>query len=195
MIDAVEVFRLFQQFRKDAIGVPGRGRRPLIKKSDRPNLDIPLGDTAQGGHASISLGRALAQPEKKVVLFDTEGDVLMGLGILPTIAEHLPQNFYHFMLDNECYATTGGQPVANAKKVSYDTLARGAGYPRAYSFDNLETLAINIERILSEPGPVFVALKVVPVIQNVPIGQRNYGKFHTPVEVFKDLRRELGIPD
>ena len=39
----------------------------------------------------------------------------MNLGVLPTIAEKNPKNFYHFMLGNECYATTGGQPVPNAK--------------------------------------------------------------------------------
>ena len=64
-----------------------------------------------GGHASFALGLALALPDERVVLFDSEGDVLMGMGALPTIAEKAPANFYHFMLDNGVYATTGGQPV------------------------------------------------------------------------------------
>src|SRR5215831_15834536 len=67
---------------------------------------------------------------EKIIVFDSEGDLLMNLGILPTIAEQAPKNFYHFLLDNECYATTGGQPVPNAKNVAYDVMARGAGYPR-----------------------------------------------------------------
>ena len=70
-------------------------------------------------------------PNRRVVLFDSEGDILMSLGMLATIAEQAPANFYHFLLDNECYATTGGQPVPNAQTVAYDMLARGAGYPRA----------------------------------------------------------------
>ena len=72
-----------------------------------------------------------------MVLFDSEGDILMSLGMLATIAEQAPPNFYHFLLDNECYATTGGQPVPNAKTVAYDMLARGAGYPRAHAFTEL----------------------------------------------------------
>ena len=74
----------------------------------------------------FALGLALARPADRVVLFDSEGDLLMSLGILPTVAELAPANFYHFMLDNECYATTGGQPVPNAKNVAYDVIARGA---------------------------------------------------------------------
>ena len=98
---------------------------------------MPLGDPAMGGHAGFAFGLALARPRGKVVLFDSEGDILMSLGMLATIAEQAPANFYHFLLDNECYATTGGQPVPNAKNVAYDTLALGAGYPRAHAFDEL----------------------------------------------------------
>ena len=100
-------------------------------------LDVPLGDPAMGGHAGFALGLAIAQPHRRVVLFDSEGDILMSLGMLATIAEQAPPNFYHFLLDNECYATTGGQPVPNASNVAYDVLARGAGYPRAFAFTEL----------------------------------------------------------
>jgi thiamine pyrophosphate-dependent acetolactate synthase large subunit-like protein len=79
-----------------------------------------MGDPAMGGHAGFALGIALARPKDRVVLFDSEGDLLMNLGVLTAVAELAPANFYHFMLDNECYATTGGQPVPNAKNVAYD---------------------------------------------------------------------------
>ena len=70
----------------------------------------------------------------------------MSLGALPTIAEQAPKNFYHFMLDNECYATTGGQPVPNAKNVAYDVMARGAGYPQAFAFDDAGRLCQQYSR-------------------------------------------------
>jgi len=128
-----------------------------------------------------------------VVVFDSEGDLLMGLGVLATVGEQQPKNFYHFMLDNECYATTGGQPVPNAKNVAYDVIARGAGYPRAFAFDNLESFAINIEAILIQPGPVFVAMKVLPEVENKPIGQRKRWQTRSREQVLKDLQQELGI--
>jgi thiamine pyrophosphate-dependent acetolactate synthase large subunit-like protein len=155
--------------------------------------DVPLGDPAMGGHASFGLGLALAQPEKKVVLFDSEGDVLMSLGALATIAEQAPRNFYHFMLDNECYATTGGQPVPNAKNIAYEVIARGSGYPQAYAFNNLEDFSNNIKAILDQPGPVFVALKVLPEIENDPIGRRRRWQTRSRDQVVRDLQQELGI--
>lgn len=192
MIETAEMLKIFQQYRGDAIVIPGRAGRHWTRISTRPNLDLPLGDPAMGGHASFAFGLALAQPNRKVVLFDSEGDVLMALGILPTIAEHRPRNFYHFMLDNECYATTGGQPVPNAKNVSYDLFARAAGYERTFAFDNLEAFAINIERILAGPGPVFAAMKVVPEIRKPADRHKRWvppSREHT----VQALQEELGI--
>lgn len=193
MIETAEILKVFQQYRGDAIVVPGKGARYWNDISTRPNRDVHLFPAAMGGRSSFAFGLALAQPDKKVVLFDTEGDLLMGLGTLSTVAEHQPKNFYHFLLDNECYATTGGQPVPNAKHIAYDVLARGAGYPHAYAYDNLESFAINVERILSQPGPAFVALKIIPEIENEPIGQRKRWAARTREQVVKDLWQELGI--
>src|SRR5262245_6611137 len=193
MFRTADMLRIFQKHRGDAIVVPGRGGRHWAEISTWPSRDVPVGDPAMGGHAAFALGLALARPGEKVMLFDSEGDLLMSLGILPTIAEQAPANFYHFMLDNECYATTGGQPVPNAKNVAYDVIARGAGYPRAFAFTRLEDFEANIGAILAGPGPVFAALKVVPEVENVPIGQRRRWQTRTRERVLDDLRAELGI--
>jgi thiamine pyrophosphate-dependent acetolactate synthase large subunit-like protein len=193
MFQTADMLQVFQQYRGDAVVIPGRGGRHWTKISTNEKRDIPLGDPAMGGHASFALGMALAQPSERIVLFDSEGDVLMNLGTLVTIAEKAPQNLYHFMLDNECYATTGGQPVPNAKNVAYDVIARGAGYPSAYAFDNLEDFSTNIERILGEPGPVFVAMKVYPEIENQPIGSRTRWQPRTRTQVVQDIKKELGV--
>ena len=193
MMHTADMLRAFAPFREDAIVIPGRGGRYWTELTSRPNLDLPLGDPAMGGHAGFALGVALAHPDKKVMLFDSEGDILMGLGMLVTIAEQQPPNFYHFLIDNGCYATTGGQPVPNADNVAYDVLARGAGYPRAFAFDELDQFSRNLSELLSRPGPVFVALKVVPEIENAPIGRRRRWQTRTRDQVIKDFRQELGI--
>jgi sulfopyruvate decarboxylase subunit beta len=193
MMDTADVLKAFSHHRGNAIVVPGRGGRHWVEISDKPNRDVPLGDPAMGGHASFAMGLALAQPGEKIVLFDSDGDIQMSLGILATIAEQQPKNLYHFMLDNECYATTGGQPVPNALQLAYHDVARACGYPRAYAYDNLETFSINVERILNEPGPVFVWLKVSPEIENKPIGSRSQWRTRSQVQVVKDLKKELGI--
>ena len=193
MMDTAEMLRVFNRYRGDAIVVPGRGGRHWVNISDKRQRDVELGDPAMGGHASFAMGLALARPAERIVLFDSDGDIQMGMGILATIAEQQPVNFYHFMLDNECYATTGGQPVPHAKTIAYDAIARACGYPRAYAYDNLETFSINLERILSGPGPVFVALKVRPEVENEPIGARRKWRKRSQVQVIADLQKELGI--
>src|SRR5438045_6014942 len=168
MMRIAEALEAFRPHRGDALVVPGRGGRYWVDQTTSPNLDAPLGDPAMGGHAGSALGLALARPERKLVLFDSEGDILMSLGMLATIAEQAPTNFYHFLLDNEIYATTGGQPVPNAKNVAYDRLALAAGYPRAHAYTEAVDLQREVGSILSRPGPVFVWLKVSPEVENEP---------------------------
>jgi thiamine pyrophosphate-dependent acetolactate synthase large subunit-like protein len=193
MMHTAEMLKAFAPYRGDAIVVPGRGGRYWTDLTTRPNLDVPLGDPAMGGHAGFALGLALARPEKRVILFDSEGDILMSLGMLVTIAEQQPANFYHFLIDNGCYATTGGQPVPNADNIAYEAIARGAGYPRAFAFDSLDQFSGNLPDILSKPGPVFVALKVAPEIENAPIGRRRRWQTRRRDQVIEDLSSELGI--
>src|SRR6188768_3702637 len=193
MIVMEEMLKVFQQHRGDAIVVSGRANRHWDKISTLPNRDLSLGDPAMGGHASFALGLALAQPKRKVIVFDSEGDLQMSLGVLAMIAEQKPKNFYHFLLDNECYATTGGQPVPNAKVMAYDTIAKGCGYPTAYSYSNLESFSVNVGRILSEGGPTLVAMKILPEVENVPIGQRVPRLRRTKDQGIADLRAELGV--
>jgi len=191
MMHTADMLKIFAQHRGDAIVISGRGGKHWMAISDTV-FDLPLGDPAMGGHAGFGLGLALARPDKRVVLFDSEGDILMSLGQLPTIADQAPANFYHFILDNEVYATTGGQPVPNAKNVDYAMMARGAGYPRAMNIAEIEQFAAELPGILSAPGPVFVSLKVWPEVENTPIGQRVRWRKKGADQVVKDLRAALG---
>lgn len=192
MMHTAALLKVFAGHRGDAIVISGRGGRHWTQISDTA-LDIPLGDPAMGGHSGFGLGLALAQPSRRVVLFDSEGDILMSLGQLPTIAEQAPANFYHFVLDNEVYATTGGQPVPNATRVDYAGIARASGYPRAVSFSELEDFTRELPGILAAPGPAFVALKVWPEVENTPIGQRVRWRRRTADKVVADLRSELKV--
>jgi thiamine pyrophosphate-dependent acetolactate synthase large subunit-like protein len=193
MMRIAEALEAFRPHREDAIVIPGRGGRHWVDLTTQPHLDLPMGDPAMGGHAGFALGVALARPERRVVLFDSEGDILMSLGMLATIAEQAPANFYHFLLDNEIYATTGGQPVPNAKNVAYDKLALAAGYPRAQAFERLDDFDRALPQIMGWPGPVFVALKVYPEVENAPIGSRRRWNTRTRDQVLRDFQGAIGI--
>ena len=172
MLDPIDVFNTFKPHRGNAIvTAQGTAGRHWGDISDQPSRDISLGG-AMGHTTSAAFGLALGLPDEKVVLFDAEGSLLMNLGVLASIAGKKPANFVHFVLDNECYATTGGQPVPNSAEIDYAAMAKGAGYLSAYNFDDLEDFATSIEDIMQEDGPILIAIKVQPEIENLPIGLR-----------------------
>ena len=194
MVKAEEIMEIFNKHRGDAIiftaGTAGYKTWPGI--SNNQSRDAIIGG-AMGASPAIALGFALSQPNQKIVLFDAEGSLLMNLGVLSTIAEQNPENFYHILLDNETYATTGGQPVPSGNKTSYDGLAKSAGYKSTYNFTDLEEFAINIEAILEEKGPTFISMKIEPDIENLPIDLRPPLKLRGSAEVISELRKDLNI--
>jgi len=193
MLEAADVFKVFQKHRGEAIVIPtGTSGRQWMNFTTNEKRDLSLGG-AMGHSAAAALGVALSLPSEKVVLFDAEGALLMNLGILATIAGMKPQNFYHFVLDNECYATTGGQPVPNAKEINYAGIAKEAGYSAAYRFENLEDFERDVGKILNEKGPVFIAIKVIPAIENEPIGMRQRPATRNRTQTIRDLQAELGL--
>ncbi len=193
MIDADAMFQAFQPHREDSIViVTGTAGRHWADHTTNESKDLSLGG-AMGHTTSAALGLALAQPDEKVVLFDSEGALLMNMGILATIAGQKPENFFHLLMDNECYATTGGQPVPNAQGINYAGMAREAGYAAAYEFDNIEDFTTNIANIMNETGPVFVAMKIVPEVENEPIGRRVRRATRGRAETIRDLRKVLGL--
>ncbi|NQW22028.1 MAG: thiamine pyrophosphate-binding protein [SAR202 cluster bacterium] len=193
MFDSADMFRAFQPHRgKSIVLVTGTSGRDWGDISEDKSRDLTL-QGAMGQTNSATLGFALAQPNEKVVLFDSEGSLQMNLGVLATIAGKKPKNLFHFLMDNECYATTGGQPVPNASEINYAGMAREAGYAATYEFDNLEDFTNNIEAIMKQEGPVFVAMKMVPKVENEPIGRRVRRPQRPRAETIRVLQAELGI--
>ena len=146
-----------------------------------------------GQSTSAIFGLAIGLKNEKVVHFDTEGALLMNLGVLASIAGKRPKNFVHFLLDNECYATTGGQPVPNGEDINYAQMAAAAGYPATYNFTDLEELATSMEEIMNTEGPIFVAIKINPEIENLPMGLRAKRNTRSRAQTINDLRKELNI--
>ena len=110
----------------------------------------------------MALGVAIAQPERRVVLWDGDGSVLMNLGGLVTVAGRAPANLYHIVLDNGMHAMTGGQPLPNAGAFSWTGLAEAAGYAETYEFDDLEEWTTRIGELLGKRGPVLIVMRTVP---------------------------------
>jgi phosphonopyruvate decarboxylase len=137
--------------------------------SKRPDLDITI-TGSMGKASSFGLGLALARPDVRVWVLDSDGALLMNLGSLVTIARQQPPNLLHFVYDNEAYDTTGGQPTPGAGMVDFDAVARGAGYAQARSFDDLATLERELPSILNGRWPMLVVLKIASLGRRDRVG-------------------------
>ncbi|MDH3453194.1 MAG: thiamine pyrophosphate-dependent enzyme, partial [Gammaproteobacteria bacterium] len=86
---------------------------------------------AMGGAAILGLGLALAQPQRHVVVLTGDGEMLMGLGSLASIAVQRPGNYSLVVIDNERYGETGMQATHTHFGVDLAGVALAAGF--AYS--------------------------------------------------------------
>ena len=139
---------------------------PTVSSNEK--LDFPVSG-AMGKASSLGLGLALAQPQRKVMVLDGDGSLLMNLGSMVTVSSKSPTNLYHFLFDNGVYAVTGGQPVPGTGRTDWEEMAKGAGYAAVFNFDNLEDLTTGIDQVLASTGPVFIRLAITPEIENTAV--------------------------
>ena len=161
MIDMRDAMREIVKLRKDDIVVSTETSiGAWADVTDDVTLDLPIPAMSKG--SSMALGVALAQPDRRVILWDGDGSLLMNLGSLVTVGGMAPANLYHIVLDNGVYAMTGGQPVPNADGLDYQGLAESAGYAKTYLFDDLEDWVTGIAQVLEQKGPVLIVMKTAP---------------------------------
>ncbi|MBF0280481.1 MAG: aldehyde dehydrogenase [SAR324 cluster bacterium] len=129
-------------------------------------LNFPLWG-AMGGAVSIGLGLALAQPSRRVMVITGDGEMLMGLGSLATVAVQSPPNLAIVVLDNERYGETGMQTTHTADKVDLASVASASGIPTCGTIKDHDGLRSVLPQILAEKGPVFFNIKVCA--ENLPL--------------------------
>src|SRR5438105_13109884 len=119
------------------VTIMGAVAAELYSLGHRPNFFYL--EHAMGLASSIGLGIALSQPDRKVVVLDGDGSVLMNLGGLTTLARSRPNNLVHVIFDNETLLSVGGGApggyqwftTATATGTDLAAIARAAGSPRA----------------------------------------------------------------
>jgi len=117
---------------------------------------------AMGLASSHALGLALGRPDKRVIILDGDGSLLMNLGSLVSVAEAGPRNLIHFVCENGTYEANGAHPIPGRDRVSFTVLARAAGYRSCHEFADLGDFASRIASVLREDGPLLVDLKLEP---------------------------------
>jgi thiamine pyrophosphate-dependent acetolactate synthase large subunit-like protein len=146
-----------------------RGEALVITSLGNPTFDVAAaGDVPQnfylwgamGGAVMVGLGVALAQPDKRVIVFVGDGEMMMGLGSLATVAVHGAKNLSIVVIDNEHYAETGMQPAHAGRGVNIDRVAQAVGFSQACMVREAQQLEGAIETIHGGEGPVLTVFKV-----------------------------------
>ncbi|MFM7346596.1 MAG: thiamine pyrophosphate-dependent enzyme [Tagaea sp.] len=115
---------------------------------------------AMGLASSHALGLALGRPDRRVIVLDGDGSLLMNLGSLATTAAAAPRNLVHLVCVNGAYEANGNHPLPAADRLDFAAIAKGAGIGDAATIRTLDEFAATLDRILTGPGPIFRALAV-----------------------------------
>jgi phosphonopyruvate decarboxylase len=143
------------------VSTTGKLSRELYELDDRDhsrrNRFYMVGSL--GCAAGFGLGIAKAQPQRKVMVLDGDGAVLMKMGTLATIGAVGPENLHHVVFDNGAHESTGGQPTSSPG-VDFAAIALACGYRLAETVASEADFRGALDRHLSSPGPTFLRLAV-----------------------------------
>jgi sulfopyruvate decarboxylase subunit beta len=172
-IQPLDALRAIAEKRDDTIVVPTMTTVEPWRALSPSDLNVTCVGF-MGGASSLGLGLALAQPQRRVIVLDGDGSLLMQLGTLATIAGAAPPNLFHFVFKNGVYQVSGSQPIPAASRVDFAQMAAGAGYARTFTFDNLEDFRVRLAEVLATRGPVFIQL-LTEEVPNAPQGGVSIG--------------------
>jgi len=185
-MDRTEMLRVLAKHRTDEIVVTTMTTTwmwPSI--TNNPDLDYPAyGVMAQG--ASIGLGIALGRPDRKVLVLNGDGSQLMHLGSIVSIANAGAKNLVLFVVQNDQYEMTGGQPIPMAGKIDFASAGKALGMKNGYRFDDPSEFDTELPHILREEGPTIVALRV-----SGPLGERRRPNMKQEVRRFREMMLKL----
>ena len=175
-----DALRAIAAVRGDAICVPTMTTAPAWREIAPDDLSATCVGF-MGGASSLGLGLALARPERRVLVFDGDGSLLMQLGTLATNAGAHARNLVHFVFKNGVYHTSGAQAVPGGLAVDFVLMAKGAGYREAWAIGELEDLRRRLPAILAAEGPVLVEL-ATGLAEKTPMTARGGKPFHQQAE-------------
>lgn len=156
-IDAIRIISESFQEADWVIATTGMPSRELFSVKDRVRNFYMQG--SMGHAASIALGISLTQPQTRGIILDGDGAVLMHMGTLSSVGHYKPCNFYHLMLDNEAYETTGNQNTTSPT-TDFAAIAKACGYLQSLEASDENGLRESLNQLFSSPGPGFLRVKI-----------------------------------
>ena len=166
---------------KIVIASTGYTGRELYALDDRPGQLYMVG--SMGCAVSLGLGIALACPNRRIVVLDGDGALLMRLGALAMLGVERPPNLVHVLFDNGIHESTGGQTTLSPT-VDFCAVAAACGYPAVVTAANPDELGVQLAATSGQ-----LAFIHTPTVPGVP---RDLPRpTITPAEVADRLRDHI----
>ena len=116
--------------------------------------------TIHGRAPAFASGIKLANPELDVWVITGDGEMLMNVGVLATVATLAPQNLSIVCIDNGCHGETGGQPGHTAMNTDLALMAKGAGLASTMTANTADDLAEGAKFLIEAAAPRLLVLRV-----------------------------------
>ena len=145
---------------------------------------------AMGGAALVGLGLAQAQPSRRVRVITGDGEQLMALGGLATIAVARPRNLDIVVLDNGHYGETGMQVSHTGRGLDLAAVAAACGFAEtavARIWEDVERLAARLDA--AAEGPRLFAVRIAAENPARSLPPRD------AVHIKNRFRAHLGLPN
>jgi thiamine pyrophosphate-dependent acetolactate synthase large subunit-like protein len=129
-------------------------------------------------HATLGMctpaafGLAMALPRRKVIALDADGNLILNLGVLGTIANENPTNLTILVMDNHNYLGSHkrepGMPTATGGKMKLQEVAKGCGIESAHMVQDVAKFSEKIQMALKSDGPHFISAQIEAIDNDRP---------------------------
>ena len=168
LVEAIGV--VYRARREEDVVISAMGAaREWMALGTRP-LDWVFVPSSMGQATALGLGLALARPDRRIIVLNGDGGMLMNLGSLVTISACAPANLVILLFDNGVYEITGAQPTPSAPAgragdtpIDFTALARASGFTSVFRFTSAADWSAGVEGVFAARGPTFAVLDVAPV--------------------------------
>ena len=139
-------------------GLAGTARDAAALTEDGGNLFTMAG--TMGAAVSMGLGVALSVPERQVAVIAGDGEILMNVGALATVATMAPENLTIVCIDNGAHGETGGQAGHTSHGTDLARMAEGAGIRSTLTIDDKGKLSEGAKFLINSMAPRFLLVRV-----------------------------------
>ena len=121
-------------------------------------------------HATLGMctpaafGLAMALPRRKVIALDSDGNLILNLGVLGTVANENPTNLTILVMDNRNYLGSHkkepGMPTATGGKMKLQEVAKGCGIASSHTVQDVAPFRETVQMALKNVGPHFICAQI-----------------------------------